>query len=283
MCASVALGTLPMAASCTALVVLSRPTLGPHNPLLRRSPSAVEPEGGKAGQNASNFPSRFRPTLYANESDTLAENDAMAEMNDLGDLRTEADDDLLIRYQELDDQAAIAELDSRYHRRLVAYLRKKGGLLRAWAEEIVQEAFLTFHQKRKTYPRQSSVHSLLYKILTDAARDYLKYAEADKRDHRRTVHLDWQGDHRDDFDGECRDAGCNGLEDPKTSQHALKIKLDEILGTLKPDQAEAVRLTRIEGHSIESAGALLGLKPKTVHKRAERAIDVLREQERDND
>lgn len=200
---------------------------------------------------------------------------------DLNGLRAEADDDLLVRYQELDDQAAFAELDRRYHRRLVAHLERKGGLLRANAEEIVQETFMEFHKNRKTYPRKTSVYSLLYKIVTDTSRDHLEYAEAEKRDHRKTVHLDSNlpgtfspGTHTD----QQHDPGCNRLEDPKANQEALKVKVKDLLATLPPEQAEAVRLTRIEGHTIESAGKLLGLKPKTVHKRAERGIKTLREQ-----
>lgn len=206
----------------------------------------------------------------------------MIATTDLGGLRAEADSDLLIRYQDLDDQAAFAELHSRYEKRLLAYLRRKGGLLRAEAEVIVQEAFMRFHKNRKTYPRKTSVYTLLHKIVTDVGCNCLEHAEAEKRDSRRTVHMD--NDSIGNPTDQRHEPGCNCLPDPKADPTVrdTKIEVEERLARLPPDQAEAVRLTKIEGHSIESAGELLGLKPKTVHKRAERGINALRDQASDD-
>ena len=52
--------------------------------------------------------------------------------------------------------------------------------------------------------------------------------------------------------------------------------VDELLDTLTPKQAEAIRLVRIEQHTAESAAELLGLPPTTVRKRIKDGIDALR-------
>jgi len=52
--------------------------------------------------------------------------------------------------------------------------------------------------------------------------------------------------------------------------------VDELLDTLTPKQAQAVRLVRIEGHTAESAAKLLNLPPTTVRKRIKDGIDTLR-------
>ena len=52
--------------------------------------------------------------------------------------------------------------------------------------------------------------------------------------------------------------------------------MDELLDTLTPKQAEAIRLVRIEGHTAESAAELLDLPPTTIRKRIKDGIDRLR-------
>lgn len=176
-------------------------------------------------------------------------------------LEDEADGELLTRYQRLDDQAAFAELDRRYHGQLVAYVRRfRGGVLRTAAEDIVQDAFLEFHKNRKKYaPR--NIRSLLYSIVTNRCGDYVKAAEGKTRDHRLTRPL------------------LQSQVDPKADpgKHLSKMEVDDVLSTLKPEQAEAVRLTRIDGHSNESAAELLGTSPTAIRGRVERGINALKD------
>jgi len=76
----------------------------------------------------------------------------MTEATSLDALKAETDDDLLIRYQQADDQTAFAELDRRYHGKLLAQARRfEEGVLRSEAEDIVQEALLSFFRNRKRY------------------------------------------------------------------------------------------------------------------------------------
>ena len=103
MCASVALGTPPRAAPCTALVVLSQPSLGPHDPLLRRSLPPLGPEPENSAKACASLPGRSRRTQYGNEPCTREETAPMIEAREA---ESESDADLLSRYQQLDDVAA---------------------------------------------------------------------------------------------------------------------------------------------------------------------------------
>jgi RNA polymerase sigma factor (sigma-70 family) len=263
MCASVALGTLPKAASCIALVVRSRPSLGPHNPLLRYSPPADKSEAGRLPQTPCNSSGRCRCTLYADKRIIREDHDLMNATNP-ADLRTEADDDLLIRYQELDDYAAYAELDYRYRGRLVAYLRRKGGTLREHADDIVQDAIVKFHTKRKTYARHSSVFSLLHKFVRDFSKDHLKTCKREKRDYRLTRPL--------------LESDADRKADPARLEEELdaKTKVDEMLERIAPAQAEAIRLTKIDGHTAESAAAILGTNARAASERVTRGITAMK-------
>ena len=186
----------------------------------------------------------------------------MSDATNTPDLRTEEDGDLLIRYQVSDDATAVAELDRRYWTRLVRYVRHFGGSIKEQdAEDIVQRAFVDFHTNRKSYPLKTNVKTLLHKICTDHYYKHLEYIERDKRDHRRTVPLLDQAD-------------------PKTvpAHHESKMDADERLNTLTPEQQDAVRLMRIDGHTAESAAKLRDVPASAMRKREERGIEAMKRQ-----
>ena len=49
-----------------------------------------------------------------------------------------------------------------------------------------------------------------------------------------------------------------------------------MLDTLTPKQSQAIRLTKIDGHTAEAAADLLKVPPTTIHKRVKDGIDTLR-------
>ena len=201
----------------------------------------------------------------------------MNELMTLGELGSEAaDDELLARYQQRDDEAALAAIHLRHSHNLWDYARRLLGAGKTHdADDIVQRAFLNFHAHRKEYPPKTCVRALLFKIVKDCCTDHIRHIEAQKRDKRRTGQL-----HRHSFKnngkGE-RTQGCP-IPDPKAdpSKEELRRHVDEMLDTLTPKQAEAIRLVRIEQHTAESAAELLGLPPTTVRKRIKDGIDALR-------
>jgi RNA polymerase sigma factor (sigma-70 family) len=255
-----ALATVRDVTTGKSLLALSGPLPRPHNPLLRHGLTPVGPEAGIPRQSLADPSGQFCFTSHGDESDAFEETDAMTEPVDPHALEIEADDDLLVRYQQLDDHAALAELDRRYHRLLLAYARKfHGGVLRELAEEIVQDAFLSFHKRRKTYAPKKGVSALLYRIVSNHCKNRWGHIRAQKRDHRLTCSL--------------RESDPDRKADP--ARHQSKMDLDDMLKTLPPKEAEAVRLG-MEGHSAESAGKLLNVPARTMRGRTERGINALR-------
>lgn len=282
MCALAALGTVPGAAPAKSILALSGPTLCPHNPLLRQSLTPAEREVGNFVEGPSNPSRQIGFPSCPNDPSTFAfeGKQPMAGTASLDALRAATDENLLTRYQQADedDDAAFEELNRRYEKRLLRQVRRfEGGVLRSEAGDIVQEVYAEFHENRKGYAPQN-VGALLRRIVYHVCLKHVEKATAAKRNYQLTVHPDGWTDQYAADDG--HHAGFAALiPDAKAdpAHRDAKIELDEILDNcLPPEQAEAVRITRIEGHTIEEAGKLLDLKPKTVHKRAERGIGNLK-------
>ena len=145
---SAALVPAPKETACTSLVLFP----WPHNPHLRRSLTAIEPEAENCRRIQSNSPGQIISTQYAYHRCTAEGNDLMTQTTNPDALKTEADDDLLTRYRDFDDPAAFAELDRRYHQELLLYARRHlPAALRADAEDMVQEGLLSFHKNRKEF------------------------------------------------------------------------------------------------------------------------------------
>lgn len=255
-------GAMPSESIGKFLLVLSSAVLWRQKPFLRHSLPPLGAEAKTTPRIPCRFPGSCGSTSWTDKSESVLEgNGPMTQEASPVALGDEADGELLTRYQRLDDQAAFAEIDRRYHRQLVGYVgRFRGGVLRTAAEDIVQDAFLEFHKNRKKYaPR--NIRSLLYSIVTNRCGDYVKAAEGKTRDHRLTRPL------------------LESQADPKADpdKHLSQMEVDDVLSTLKPEQAEAVRLTRIDGHSNESAAELLGTSPTAVRGRVERGITALRQ------
>lgn len=275
MCHFAALEAVPDESAGKLLLPSSPAVSRPHNPLLRQSPTPVRPEAENSRQSSCSFSGRSLCTQYATNQSVLG-NDRMTTTTEPSLLGNATDDDLLVRYRNFDDYAALAELDRRYHGELLVHARKHlPRPLQADAEDMVQEALMMFHEERKRYAPQGGVRSLLYLIVARRCQDHLDHAGAEKRDYRRTVHPDQEG--LDRSTGKAHDLGFARIADPRNAELALRSDVDEMLETLKPEIAQAVKLTRIEGHSNESAAELLGTTPTAVRGRTERGISTLRQ------
>ena len=163
-------------------------------------------------------------------------------------LRAEADDDLLIRYQQLDDHDAFAELDRRYHKQLLNHVNHwGGGVLRAEAGDIVQDAFLEFHKHRKEFAPEKGVHALLFKITRRCCTTHVKRAAAEKRNYQRTCSLS--------------ESVAESHADPKAdpAHRDAEIEVKEYMARLPVEEARAVQLVDIEEHTQASAAEAANL------------------------
>ena len=271
MSASAALGTVPDEAPGKSLLALSGPLPWPHNPLLRHRLSPVELEPENSRQSPSNSSANFRRILCGDivcnrvpdHAPLGRREDHMSKLTSLTELADETDDELLARYREHDDGDALAVIHSRHEKSLRDYAQRELGAGSSHdAEEIVQQAFLEFHEHRKAYPPQTCVRALLFTIVGNRCADFLRRIEAMKRDRRLNHRL------------------LPSHADPKTdpSRQQSQIEVNEMLDTfLTPEQAQAVRLTRIEGHTAESAAELVDVPATAMRKRVERGIKALKE------
>jgi RNA polymerase sigma factor (sigma-70 family) len=183
-------------------------------------------------------------------------------MSSAADLALAAtDDELLLRYKDLDDRAAFSALYDRYWADMFAYAclqLPRGGQA---AEDMVQEAFLEFVEHHKSYS-PGGVRALLYLIVKRCCTRHHRRARAAKRGFGRTVVL-----------GHRNDPG-----DPQAAPEQIDAQIDarDLLGVLTPKQEAALRLTRLEQHTAESAAIQLGVTAAAIPKLVARAIQRLK-------
>jgi RNA polymerase sigma factor (sigma-70 family) len=254
-------------------MTLRRPSprrLQPHDPHHRHIRLPGDPEAENCEETPSHLSCLFRRVLCTDDRGSAprqtlprGRDKQMNKLMTLKERAREADDDceLLARYQQYDDEEALATIHSRHVKDLQDYARRELGVGSGHdAEEIVQQTFLHFHRCRKRYPSQTCVRALLFKMVHDACADHLEHVEAQKRDRRLRHRLRAsQADPKADF-----------------AKQESKMLVDELLDTLTPEQAKAVRLVRIEGHTAESAAELLGQSKRTVRRRIKEAFVSLR-------
>jgi len=130
------------------------------------------------------------------------------------------------------------------------------------AEEITQEAFLRFWQKRSTFSDTSELKAWLYKVAANLAFDHLKREAY----HNRLVgHYSRQSLATDDTEQWLN------LRESKTAVEAAVSAL--------PDQQKLIyRLSREEGLSHQEIAERLNLSPNTVKNHMVKALQTLRNQ-----
>ena len=106
------------------------------------------------------------------------------------------------------------------------------------AEDIVQQTFLQFHVNRKRYAPKTGVLALLYKMVGDNCTEHLRSVGAQKRDYSRNRRL-YDPNNEDDERAQ-DDLVPDSKADP--AERERKSLVDELLATLTPKQAEAIRL-----------------------------------------
>ena len=121
-------------------------------------------------------------------------------------------------------------------------------------EDMVQETLIAVHTRRGTYDRDRVFTAWLFAIA--------RYKMIDQfRRTRRTVPIE-------DLDGILI---AEGFE----SACIARIDVDDLLNTLPPKQAQAIRATRIEGSSIAEAASAAGLGESDVKVSVHRGLKAL--------
>lgn len=121
-------------------------------------------------------------------------------------------------------------------------------------EDMVQETLIAVHTRRATYDRDRAFTAWLFAIA--------RYKMIDQfRRTRRTVPIE---DLEDILVSEGFESAC-----------AARIDVDELLGSLPPKQARAIRATRIEGASVAEAASAAGIGESDVKVSVHRGLKAL--------
>lgn len=158
--------------------------------------------------------------------------------------------DLLMRAARGGDGAAYRRLLELAAGRLRAYFARRLSE-RADAEDLVQECLIAMHERRESHDPKRPVAPWIYAIARYKLVDHFR-----RSGRRVTSELD------DNFPGE---------EETFAGQD-----IETLLGRLPASQAEAIRLTRLEGYSGIDAAAATGSGVSAVKVRVHRGLAQLR-------
>lgn len=139
--------------------------------------------------------------------------------------------------------------------RLRAYYRCRLPGREADVEDLVQETLIAIHRKRASYdpslPFTAWLHGIArYRLIDQLRREY----------RRPTLPLD---DELEPADGIAVDAVL------------AEIDVASLLARLAPKQADAIRLTRLEGHSVRDAAQISGQSEPSIKVNVHRGIGRL--------
>src|SRR5712671_3178097 len=136
------------------------------------------------------------------------------------------------------DGTAYGELLLELSVRLRGYYRRRLGEDCPEAEDLVQETLMAIHSRRATFDRKKLFTPWAYAMARYKLVDYLRRSRV-----RASVSMD-----------DCEEF----FAMDETGQAAAARDVDSLLSRLPSAMSEAIRLTRIEGHSIDDAAQRTG-------------------------
>lgn len=136
--------------------------------------------------------------------------------------------------------------------RLRSYFARRLGGGHADVEDLVQETLIAIHGRRASYDRALPFTAWLYAIARYKLIDHLRRSGV-----RQHLPLDEAGEIAgpDEFD-----------------TNLAAVDVDRLLAELPEKQRLAIRLTRIEGHSVAEAAAMTGQSPSGLKVGAHRGM-----------
>lgn len=146
--------------------------------------------------------------------------------------------------------------------RLRHYYRRRLIGREADAEDLVQETLFAIHQRRASYDIRQPFTAWLHAIARYKLIDHLRASQR-----RRTLPLGEVGE-------------LLASEDPSEAFGAA-ADVATLLATLPPKQEEAIRLTKLDGFSVEEAAAITGQSPSGIKVGVHRGLKALVARTRD--
>jgi RNA polymerase sigma-70 factor (ECF subfamily) len=148
------------------------------------------------------------------------------------------------------------------HRRFLAFLERRVGSREA-AEDILQEAFVRGLTRGAALTRDESAIAWFYRVLRNAIADHWRRRGVERRGAERVAAAE-SGAVAPAADEELMDQVCRCAA--------------ELLETLKPEYADALRHVEIDGVTVKAFAETAGITPNNASVRLFRARDALRRQ-----
>jgi RNA polymerase sigma-70 factor (ECF subfamily) len=158
-----------------------------------------------------------------------------------------------------DGGTAVATLVGNYTR-FLAFLERRVGS-REVAEDILQDAFVRTVEHAAAVPDESAT-TWFYRVLRNALTDHYRRRGAEQRAHERVAAI------------------AEGPEPPLDAElwNEVCACVGELVETLKPEYADALRRVDVEGAAVRDYAAERGITPGNAGVRLHRARGALRRQ-----
>lgn len=169
-------------------------------------------------------------------------------------------DDVLTGRLRNDDQLAFEVLYNRYFRKIY-YFSLKFLQNKVETEDVVQNAFISLWEHRKTLDINQSVKSYLFKTVSNLIYNCLK------RRAIRSRYIEYELKKSDNF---------SNLTYDQVYFHDLEKSIDRIVTNLPPQQQRIFYMSRGDGFSYEKIAERLDISVRTVENQIYRTLRVIR-------
>lgn len=173
------------------------------------------------------------------------------------------DDTLLLQALKRGDKKSFERFFHRYYPLLCAYARRF--VSTSDAEEVVQDIFATFWEKRESLLINSSLNAYLFRMVYHRILNKLVKEDAMHRADERF----------------CQDMNDLLYDEEPFSLEELQQRISSALAALPPTYREAFMLYRLQGMECKEIAAQLGVSDKLVYYRVQQAVKLLEEDLKD--
>lgn len=186
-------------------------------------------------------------------------------------LRDEADEALMLRYQQ-GDVRAFEILLTRHRKPVFNFILRFVGL-RAAAEDLLQETFLRVIKGAENYKQQAKFTTWLYTIARNLCVDRSR-----RQKHRKAQSLDAPLSRGEDSSGTLLDVvpGDEMASDRQAVSHQLHSKLHDAIASISEEQREVFLMREFLDMPFKQIAEVVGVPENTVKSRMRYALEKLR-------
>jgi RNA polymerase sigma-70 factor (ECF subfamily) len=175
-----------------------------------------------------------------------------------------SDEELWLRFAQLDCETSLSVLHKRYHEPLLAWIRRCGVRDEARASDLVQDVWIRLVNNRDRFDPRMKWGTWVFHVAKNIAKN-----EA-RRLHRRIVTPEADFNIKDAEPAQFRAVLSPNRPDEMMRERQLSAKLEEVLASLSEEQRTLFTLRYIEGRPNEEVSQILGIPLVALQARAKR-------------